>query len=132
MQGLDLTTLERRSDADTALTDAVPDPTVRSFLLQNLRRDDDGWAWQSNLDVLGRDLAALGDWPEEALDGVAPYDRRTLWVAGQRSPYVKDEYADAMDRWFPRNRKVTIKEAGHWVHSEQPEIFIEVLRRFLA
>jgi pimeloyl-ACP methyl ester carboxylesterase len=132
MQALDLTTLERRGDADAALTDAVPDPTVRSFLLQNLRRTDDGWAWQPNLEVLGRDLAALGDWPEEALDGVAPYDGRTLWVAGQRSPYVKDEYADAMDRWFPRNRKVTIKAAGHWVHSEQPEVFVEVLRRFLA
>ncbi len=132
MQALDMSTLERRSDADAALADAVPDPTVRSFLLQNLRRTDDGWAWQTNLDVLGRDLAALGDWPEEALAGVAPYDGRTLWIAGQRSPYVKDEYADAMDRWFPRNRKVTIKDAGHWVHSEQPEVFIEVLRRFLA
>jgi pimeloyl-ACP methyl ester carboxylesterase len=37
-----------------------------------------------------------------------------------------------MQRWFPRVRKVTIKGAGHWVHSEQPEVFEEVLRRFLA
>jgi pimeloyl-ACP methyl ester carboxylesterase len=132
MQALDLGSVARRDDADAALEDAVPDPTVRSFLLQNLRRTDDGWSWQPNLDVLGRDLAALGDWPEEALAGAAPYQGRTLWVAGQRSAYVRDEYADAMDRWFPRNRKVTVKGAGHWVHSEQPEVFIEVLRRFLA
>jgi pimeloyl-ACP methyl ester carboxylesterase len=26
---------------------------------------------------------------------------------------------------------VTIKNAGHWVHSEQPEVFVETLRRFL-
>jgi pimeloyl-ACP methyl ester carboxylesterase len=26
---------------------------------------------------------------------------------------------------------VTIKGAGHWVHSEQPEVFLEVLRRFV-
>ena len=38
----------------------------------------------------------------------------------------------AMDRWFPANRRVTIKNAGHWVHSEQPEVFVEVLRQFLA
>ena len=82
--------------------------------------------------MLGRDLAALGGWPEEALAGVAPYDGSTLWVAGRDSGYVSDEYADAMDRWFPRNRRVTIKGAGHWVHSEKPEIFTEVLRRFLA
>jgi pimeloyl-ACP methyl ester carboxylesterase len=24
-----------------------------------------------------------------------------------------------------------VKGAGHWVHSEQPEVFIEVLRRFV-
>jgi pimeloyl-ACP methyl ester carboxylesterase len=36
-----------------------------------------------------------------------------------------------MDHWFPTNRLVTIKQAGHWVHSEQPDVFLEVLRRFL-
>lgn len=54
-----------------------------------------------------------------------------LWLAGETSRYVRDEFAPAMDRWFPRNRRVTIKKAGHWVHSEQPEVFLEVLRRFL-
>ena len=48
------------------------------------------------------------------------------------SPYIRDDYAAAMDRWFPHNRRVTIKGAGHWVHSEQPQVFTEVLRRFLA
>jgi pimeloyl-ACP methyl ester carboxylesterase len=132
MQGLDLAVLERRGDADAALTDAVPDPTVRGFLLQNLRREGDGWAWQPNLEVLGRDLPVLGGWPEDELTGTAPYPGRTLWVAGQRSSYVQPEYAEAMQRWFPQVRKVTVKGAGHWVHSEQPEIFLQVLRQFLA
>jgi pimeloyl-ACP methyl ester carboxylesterase len=132
MQALDLTSLERRSDADEALVEAVPDATVRSFLLQNLRRHDDGWAWQPNLAVLGRDLDQLGSWPEEALAETPPYDGKTLWVAGQESRYVREEFVPAMDRWFPRNRRVTIKGAGHWVHSEQPAVFTEVLRRFLA
>ena len=130
--GLDLARLERRSDADAALTEAVPNSTVRSFLLQNLRHHEDGWFWQPNLEVLGRDLPALGGWPEDALAGTPPYEGKTLWVAGQTSAYVRDEYVAAMDRWFPRNRRVTVKGAGHWVHSEQPQVFTEVLRRFLA
>ncbi|MCW2790949.1 MAG: alpha/beta hydrolase fold protein [Nocardioides sp.] len=132
MQALDLDALERRGDADTALQEAVPNPLVRSFLLQNLRHHDDTWSWQLNLDVLGRDLEALGGWPEDRLRGVAPYDGPVLWIAGQNSDYVTDEYAAAMDRWFPKNRRVTIKDAGHWVHSEQPDVFTEVLKRFLA
>jgi len=138
MQGLDLGSLTSRGDADEALTEAVPNRTVRSFLLQNLRRGGgadggggDSWRWQPNLAVLGRDLAALGGWPADRLDGVAPYPGRVLWVAGQTSEYVKDEYDAEMDRWFPQNRKVTVKNAGHWVHSEQPEVFTGVLRRFL-
>jgi pimeloyl-ACP methyl ester carboxylesterase len=37
-----------------------------------------------------------------------------------------------MTRLFPRKRLVTIKGAGHWVHSEKPEIFLDVLRQFLS
>jgi pimeloyl-ACP methyl ester carboxylesterase len=104
---------------------------VRSFLLQNLRQDDGGWRWQVNLDVLGEDLAEVTDWPESQLSSATPYDGPVLWIGGARSDYVRDEYAPAMDRWFPRNRRVTIKDAGHWVHSEQPEVFVEVLRQFV-
>lgn len=136
MLALDLSAIERRADADAALTDAVPSATVRSFLLQNLRREDadhgGGWSWQPNLEVLGRDLAALSGWPEDELAGTPPYDGPTLWVGGSESAYVRPEYVAAMDRWFPTNRRVTVKGAGHWVHSEKPEVFIEVLRRFLG
>jgi pimeloyl-ACP methyl ester carboxylesterase len=131
MRGMDLASLDQRSDAEAALEDAVPHPTVRSFLLQNLRREGDSWRWQVNLDVLGADIAEVSGWPEDELAGTPAYDGPVLWIAGARSSYVQDEYAPAMDRWFPRNRRVVIKDAGHWVHSEQPEVFVEVLRRFL-
>jgi pimeloyl-ACP methyl ester carboxylesterase len=131
MQGLDLASLDRRGDADVALADAVPNPTVRSFLLQNLRHSAGEWSWQVNLDVIERDLADIGGWPGDRLTGLAPYGGPVLWIAGEKSHYVTDEYAGEMDRWFPRNRRVTVKGAGHWVHSEQPEVFTEVLRRFV-
>ncbi|MGI8523423.1 MAG: alpha/beta fold hydrolase [Nocardioides sp.] len=131
MRGLDLTALRTRADADAAMSEAVPDATIRGFLLQNLRRDGDSWRWQMNLSVLGDRLAELGDWPEDRLAGSAPYDGPVLWIGGADSDYVRDEYAPAMQRWFPHHRRVTIKGAGHWVHSEQPATFLEVLRRFV-
>ena len=132
MQGLDLGAVQQRGDADEALQGAVPHPTIRGFLLQNLRREGDGWRWQVNLDLLEKSLSELGGWPEDELAGLTPYPNPVLWLGGAESTYVRDEYAEAMDRWFPRNRRVTIKDAGHWVHSERPEVFVEVLRRFLA
>ena len=131
MRAIDLDTLTGRGEADVALVEAVPDPTVRGFLLQSLRREGEGWRWYLNLELLQRDLDAITGWPEAALAGTAPYDGPVLWVGGGDSRYVHPHYVEAMDRWFPRNRRVTVKGAGHWVHSEKPEVFLEVLRRFL-
>lgn len=131
MRDLDLSALKSRADADRALAEAVRSDTVRGFLLQNLRRGDDGWRWQPNLEVLGQELPAVTGWPEDRLADVPPYEGPVLWIGGEDSGYVKPDYAEQMDRWFPRNRRVTIKGAGHWVHAEQPEVFLQVLRRFV-
>lgn len=132
MLGMDLDAFTQRADADAALAEAVPNTTVRSFLLQNLRREGDGWRWQPNLEGIRRDLGTIGSWPEEQLAGLPPYPGPVLWLGGERSDYITDDYVEAMDALFPHNRRVTIKDAGHWVHSERPEVFGEVMRLFLS
>ena len=129
LAALDLTTLQRRGEADERLAERVHDARVRGFLLQNLRADGDGFRWQANLDLLRRDLDAIGGFPDVA---GATFDHPVLWVAGDRSDYVRPEHGPAMRALFPRTTLVTLKGAGHWVHSEQPEAFVSVLRTFLA
>jgi pimeloyl-ACP methyl ester carboxylesterase len=131
MKSMDLGTIRTRDDAEVALSVAAPDPGVRAFLLQNLRREGSGWRWQANLDVIGRDLNRLSDWPPELAEAT-PYQGPVLWVAGETSRYITDDAVPTMRRSFPRVKKVTIKGAGHWVHSDQPQIFLDVLRVFLA
>ncbi|MEL4357893.1 MULTISPECIES: alpha/beta fold hydrolase [unclassified Luteococcus] len=133
MQSLDLPALESRRQADELLSAGIPNPTVRGFLMQNLRHEpgDDGqrhWHWQMNLDLLARELDdRIAGWPEVA----SSYPGPVLWVAGEKSPYVRPDAAPTMRRLFPRYLLVTIKDAGHWVHSEQPENFTATLRHFL-
>jgi esterase len=131
MRAINLKGLTDRRAADAKLAAYVSDPGIRSFLLQNLRRDDslaDGWRWQMNLEMLADYLSEMAGWPELHAD---PYDGTVLWVAGAASPYVRPEYAAAMRALFPRAQLVTIKGAGHWVHSEQPQVLLAILRRFL-
>ncbi|MCU1667818.1 MAG: alpha/beta hydrolase fold protein [Blastococcus sp.] len=134
MRALDLDTLTTRQDADAALRSAVPSAMVRSFLLQSLVRDgvgaDGGWRWRLNLELLERDLGDLRGFPQPPED--AHFDGPVLWVAGANSTYVLPEDRPRMDALFPATRLVRIKNSGHWVHSEQPEVFLETLRRFLA
>ncbi|WP_225753265.1 alpha/beta fold hydrolase [Actinotalea sp. Marseille-Q4924] len=125
---LDLSTITRRGDADEQLAERVDDARVRGFLLQNLRPDGDGFRWRANLGLLRRELPAIGGFPDV---GDATFDHPVLWVAGERSPYVRDEHGSVMRALFPRTTLVTVRGAGHWVHSEQPEVFVSALRTFL-
>lgn len=128
LAAVDLSTIQRRSDADDALKEPIPWDTTRGFLLQNLRSGPDGYEWEPNLELLRSSLDTIGGFPDS---GSAVYEGPVLWVAGGRSDYVKDEYAPRMRELFPRTHRVTIREAGHWVHSQAPEKFIAVLRGFL-
>lgn len=135
LRSLDLDTLSDRAGAEQHLEQFAPDPVVRSFLLQNLRRtpksDGGGWHWQPNLDLIADNLDGLGAWPAADGDERADYSGPTLWIAGAESDYVTAEAADPMRELFPRVSKVSVKGSGHWVHSEQPEVFVAILRRFL-
>lgn len=131
MQEIDPSSLRSRGDADKALAEAVPDAGIRSFLLQSLVREaDDGWRWRLNLDVLQRDLGSLGGFPDPPPGAV--YEGPVLWIAGAESNYIRQESRQRMTELFPHTRLVRIKGAGHWVHSEQPQVFLEALSRFLG
>ncbi len=132
MRAVDLGALRTREDADRALREAVPSTMVRSFLLQSLVREGVGsgrWRWRLNLATLERDLGELRGFPDPPPGAV--YEGPVLWIAGADSHYVLPEDRARMDELFPATRLVRIKGAGHWVHSEQPEVFLRTLQAFL-
>ncbi len=134
MQSLPLGELTSRADAEARFRE--PDAGVKAFLLQNLRRDGGSWRWQANLDLVAGDAALqagslIAGWPE-AVDHLPPYLGPVLWVAGGESPYITREDGEAMRRYFPRTRQFTVKGAGHWVHTDAPEVIVGALRRFVA
>ena len=131
LAGIDLDDVHSLGDADEQLSAQVPQRALRGFLLQNLRAGEDGrLRWQPNLEVLRRDLTVItGDIPHLGTDAV--FDGPVLWVAGGDSDYVTEEAEPQMRRHFPQTRRVTIKGATHWVHSQKPKVFASVLRRFL-
>ncbi len=116
-----------RAQADAALADAAA-PGVRAFLLQNLRFGAVP-NWRIDLPAITAALPGLEDWSEPA---AAPYAGPTLFVAGARSDYIRPEHRAAIRALFPRARFVTVKEAGHWVHADNPSGFAAVLEAYLA
>ncbi|MEM9009825.1 MAG: alpha/beta fold hydrolase [Pseudomonadota bacterium] len=128
MQGVDLSAVERRSDADRQMAAAVPDRAVRAFLLQSLDIGEDGTRWRLNLEALGAGMADLVGWP--AVEG--RHDGPTLFLRGGRSDYVGPEHAPAIHAQFPGAEIQEIADAGHWLHAEAPDAFVAAVEAFLT
>lgn len=127
MRNLPLDDVTSRGEADRLMAPQVPDPAVRGFLLQNLRRNGGEWGWTCNLDLLGDNLHTIGGWP--TLEG--SFDGTVYWVAGGMSDYVLPEHREPMQELFPKVISMTIKTAAHWVHADEPEIFVSTVKHFL-
>ncbi len=131
MAKMDLRPLESRSDADAALLAKVSNKAVRSFLLQNLHRDEhgDGWRWLLNVDLLRRSMDLMTGWPDQ---GDARWEGPVLWLVGGRSNYVNADQLPLMQALFPNVTLEVIPDASHWVHSDQPRAVADALRGFIT
>ncbi len=119
--------LNSREEADEMLANYLHDSTLRSFLLKNLIRDQVGrFAWRMNLKVLHRDYMKI---LEANRDG--NYDGPVLFLKGEHSNYIKDEYKPAVISRFPKAQMKIIQGTRHWLHAEKPEMVSRALSKFL-
>ncbi len=119
----------RREEAERWLEPEIPDWAFRKFLVSNLERDaGGGFRWIVNLAILE---AALPRLFQQVPGPGQRYDGPVLFVRGARSRFVTDDDLDRIRHCCPRARVVTIPDAGHNVHFDQPERFVEALRAHL-
>jgi pimeloyl-ACP methyl ester carboxylesterase len=130
MAGLDLSRVGRRSEADAALRDAIPDLAMRAFVLTNLDVSAAGARWRPNVETLALSMADILSWPERWPH--AAFDGPALFLSGGRSDYVAEADRPAILRLFPNARFEAIPDAGHWLHAERPEAFLAAVERFLG
>lgn len=130
LKGLSLVDLDKvtsRGEVETILEPYIPVDGTRQFLMKNLYWKEKGvLAWRMNTPVLEKVmpdiLAAL---PEAEV--LIP----TLFIRGELSNYIPDEDIPDLEDRFPDSTLVTIPNAGHWVHAEAPEAFVNAVLEFL-
>lgn len=118
-----------RRDADVMLAEHVDSRPTRLFLATNLVRNNDGvMSVRVGLDEIQRGYESIIGKP----DGEAPYEGPTLVLRGENSHYVSDEMLPALRERLPKASVVTLKQAGHWLHADQPEAFQQAVDAFMA
>jgi len=125
MKSVDLTRVERRSDAAEQLHEAVGDPALVPFFLQAI--DVSGKRWLLNLDTLAREMPKILSFPEMQ----EVYKGRTLFLSGAESDYVGHAHRDRIKALFPAAQFASIPGAGHWLHAEKPREFEAAVRVWL-
>jgi len=128
MMALPLAPGMTRAQADAALAHTVPDSAMRAFLLQNLQLGATP-AWRIGLAEIIAGFADIEAW--DALPN-SHYAGPTLFIAGATSNYIKPEHRPIIRALFPNARFVTLKNAGHWLHADNPEGFVAVVEAFLT
>ncbi len=125
MRDLPLQPGTTRAEADKALAPVVENAGERAFLLSNLLLGTQP-RWRIGLDHIIAGMDDIQDWP--VTEG--SYTGPTLFLAGARSQYVRSEHRPAITALFPAAKFVTLKNAGHWLHADDPEGFLAVVEAF--
>jgi esterase len=125
---LDLDYFHSRKAIDEALAAAIPETTVRQFLLKNLSQTEPGiFKWKLNLPGIHQHY--------ERLNRALPQDRTfagpVLFMKGGQSDYIQDSDMDTILTIFPKAVLVTIEDAGHWIHAEKSEKVVKTVLTFL-
>lgn len=123
MQGVDLSKVEKRSDAAALMTGV--EPGVRAFLLQSL--DVKQRRWSLNLDVLKAEMPKIMGFPDIG----GQFTHPTLFLSGSASDYVQPAHRETIKQLFPKAKFSKIPGAGHWLHAEKPREFTAAVQTFL-
>ncbi|HNP07059.1 MAG TPA: alpha/beta fold hydrolase [Cyclobacteriaceae bacterium] len=122
-----LNQLESRGQADEILSQYVPEPAVRQFLLKNLARDkDQSFEWRINIPALEAHIDDMG----AALQYEGKFEGSALFIVGAQSKYFEPGDDVVIKSYFPKAEIATLN-TGHWVQAENPKEFMETVYNFV-
>ena len=128
LKSLDLKKLVSRVNIDKALESEFKEPAFRAFLLKNLYRvNKDELAFKIDLDIISNNLSEV----EKSLPANLHYSGKTLFIKGQKSDYINKTNSSLLKKVFPDHKIVEVQKAGHWVHAENLDGFVNETELFL-
>ncbi len=135
MLEIDFSRIELRKQVDDFLNERIDSTQIVQFLLKNVHRNKESnkYEWRLNVPVLYDNLDEIikgvnAHWFDDRLP-ITNYP--VLFIKGADSNYILPEDFTSIRRIYPEAEIVEIQNAGHWLHAEQPQLFMEAVSNFL-
>ena len=128
LKSIDFKSKKSRREVDDHMSNYIQDDRVKQFLLKNLYWiDKENLGLKINIDVLYefKDKLSL------ELQNNLNYQKPTMFLYGDLSPYVKNSDLPILKSYFTNIQIFKVPQAGHWVHADNPSFFLDRVINFL-
>lgn len=118
-----------RKKVEEVLQLYIQEPGIIQFMLKNVYwKTKDKMDFRFNLHSLTVNNSEVG----EALPSFTHFNGPTLFLRGEKSNYILPEDEALIKAHFLNANIKTIKNAGHWLHAENPIQFYDEVFSFLS
>jgi len=133
LKGVEPETATGRKEIEKRLLTFIPNKQLCMFLLKNIERDSTGkYGWRININSIEKNLINIMDgFSNLAKNEVLPANTPVLFIKGELSNYINANDITEIRNLFPKAELVTFPDTGHWLHAQQPELFLKTVVEFL-
>ncbi|MDA3953079.1 MAG: alpha/beta fold hydrolase [Bacteroidales bacterium] len=130
MYNLDFYGITSRQEIDDILSKSIPENRIRQFLLKNIKRSKNNeYSWTLNIKTIKNELINIMDGLNSNQSEITGFP--VLFIKGGNSDYILNDDKKVINQIFPFADIETIPNAGHWLHAEQPELFLAKIEDFI-
>ena len=125
---INLKQIKSRNEFNLHLEKYFDDHGFILFLSKNLKRSlDGGFEYKSNIKVLKETYSNI----TSSIYYHKEYAKEVLFIKGENSDYIDSENLKITSKLFPKYKLTEIKNAGHWIHHENPDDFFSICLNYL-
>lgn len=129
LSAINTDTLTNRRDAEQQLEQGgVTMKAVRQFLVKSLANDGERYHWLLDIANLSSSQTQVSAAPLLT----QPFAGPGRFICGELSDYVTLADQELIAHWFPNTDTQRLAQTGHWLHVEQPQRFMRLVRESLG
>ncbi|MCU0460812.1 MAG: alpha/beta fold hydrolase [Bacteroidales bacterium] len=123
LEDTDISQAVSRSEIEKLLANRIDSERIRALILKNIQRNTDGYfSWKINNAALLKNIDKILDsitGQESAYEPVTGFP--VIFLKGENSDYLPPDDKSKILKLFPAAEFRIITNAGHWLHTDNPE-----------